>query len=151
MPLWTLYHLRMSHFCCLRSLDRNFLKVVDETQNLKPNYCSIITGSKSSYGFFHNVLRKKPKCSFWAIPITCCQIYSLIGKIFIGSLLRASLRALYVEFHLLLTTVLWGRCHYLHSESKAVWGKIKLIDERLSNFMNVTLSSRYQIPDLKAG
>ena len=58
-------------------------------QNLKPNYCSIITGSKSSYGFFHNVLRKKPECSFWAIPITCCQIYSLIGKIFIGSLLNA--------------------------------------------------------------
>ena len=58
-------------------------------QNLKPNYCSIITRSKRSYEFFHNVLWKKPECSFWAIPITCCQIYSLIGKIFIGILLNA--------------------------------------------------------------
>ena len=52
-------------------------------QNLKPNYCSIITGSKTLYGFFHYVLReKKTECSFWAIPITCCQIYSFFGKIF---------------------------------------------------------------------
>ena len=53
-------------------------------QNLKPNYCSIITGS-----FPLCLMEKKPECSFWAIPITCCQIYSFFGKIFIGILLNA--------------------------------------------------------------
>ena len=58
-------------------------------QNLKPNYCSVFTRSKRSYEFSITSYGKKPKCSFWAISITCCQIYSLIGKIFIGILLNA--------------------------------------------------------------